>query len=85
MTKSGKQKGWEDCSRERDGVRRPRKSSRKALFSTCSTASLDKTNDFKRNFRCVIKPLQQIIIYSFYAEENEYCSHFDQIHMVWSH
>lgn len=72
MTKSVKWKGLGDCSRERDGGRRHGKSFRKALFSTCSTASLDKTNDFKGNFRCVIKPLQQIIIGSFYAEENEY-------------
>lgn len=72
MTKSVKWKGLGDCSRERDGGRRHGKTSRKVLFSTCSTASLDKANDFKGNFRYVIKTLQQIIISSFYAEENKY-------------
>lgn len=69
-------KGWS---------KKKQKSPRKALFRTCFEASLDKTNDFKWDFRCLIKPLQQIFISSFHAEENEYCSNFDQVHMVWSH
>lgn len=44
--------------------------------------SKKKQNDFKGNFKCVIKLLQRIIISCFHTEENKYCSHFDQIHIT---